>query len=151
MNTHTLANGVIELQFKDKKFKVKKLSLLDIFGVFEQQIKEEYMSNIAEMSKMVPENQRSEFVKSSIKEFPSGKKLEDAVNDRMDTTQGGISLLYTILNKCQSVSRDDIVQMATDKEASVFVQSVVSFALDQEMPDAMKEETEKKTVTTVAS
>ena len=58
MNTHTMVNGSIEMEYKTNKYRVKKLGLIEIFGLFEEEIKTEYMTRIQDMAKIMPENQR---------------------------------------------------------------------------------------------
>jgi len=145
MNLHTMSNGAIELEYKNKTYKIKKLSLLDLFGIYEQEVKQEYMK-ISEMVKLLPDSQKSEVVRSAIKEMPSGKKLEEAVSERMDTAIGGVQLLSTILNKCQQVNTEDVMEILTDKESKTFVQQVISYALNQEMPKSSEESSAEKNV-----
>lgn len=139
-----LSNAPLEFAIGAKKYKVKKLSVLDIFGTVEKKIKEEYIENITEMSKILPDKDRGEFLRSAIKEIPSGRKLEDMVNDTLNTTSGGIDILFVILNKCNNVSMDELMDMVTDSSLSNDITKVMSFAMGQGNEEPVEVDDSKK-------
>jgi hypothetical protein len=103
MSVADLSNSSIEFDIDGKTYKVKKLNILDIFVKFETDIRQDYIQSISDMAKILDSKDRAEFLKNAIKELPTGRSLEDKVDEKMNTIQGGVDLLYTILQKCQEV------------------------------------------------
>jgi len=131
MSVSDLNNSPIEFDIDGKTYKVKKLSVLDIFSQVETKIKEDYLKSVTDMSKILPDKDRPDFLRSAIKEIPSGRKLEDMVNEKINTVAGGIDILNTILNKCQQVSIDEVMSMVAKESNSTIVSSIMSYALGQ--------------------
>jgi ribosomal protein L12E/L44/L45/RPP1/RPP2 len=136
MSVSDLNNSPIEFDIDGKVYKVKKLSVLDIFSQVETKIKEDYLKSVTDMSKILPDKDRPDFLRSAIKEIPSGRKLEDMVNEKINTVAGGIDILNTILNKCQQVSIDEVMSMVAKESNSTTVSSIMSYALGQGKEEA---------------
>jgi hypothetical protein len=131
-----LNNSPIEFDIGGKSYKVKKLSVLDIFNQVETKIKEEYLKSVTDMSRILPDKDRPEFLRNAIKEMPAGRKLEDMVNEEINTVAGGIDVLTTILNKCQQVTKDEIMAMVGNESNSTTISSIMSYALGQGKEEA---------------
>jgi hypothetical protein len=135
MSVSDLSNSPIEFDIDGKVYKVKKLSVLDIFQNVEVKIKEDYLKSVTDMSKILPDKDRPDFLRNAIKEIPSGRKLEDMVNEQINTVAGGIDILVTILNKCQQVSKDEVMSIVGKENNSTTVSSIMSYALGQGKED----------------
>ena len=136
MSVADLSNSSIEFDIDGKTYKVKKLNILDIFVKFETDIRQDYIQSISDMAKILDSKDRAEFLKNAIKELPTGRSLEDKVDEKMNTIQGGVDLLYTILQKCQEVSKNDIITMVSKESNGEVINSIVSYALGQSKNEA---------------
>jgi len=119
-----------EVQVK-RAFKIAKLSVMDIFDSVEVKIKEEYLHTIADMAKMLDAKDRPEFLRSAIKDLPSGARMENMVSESMSTTKGGIDILYRILNTCQTISRGEITSLVSIESNGPAISSIMAYALGQ--------------------
>lgn len=142
MSISDLNNTAIEFTLAEKKYKIKRLNLLDIFNSVEKSIKEEYVQSVTELSKALPDKDRVEFLRSAIKEMPTSKRLEEMVNDKINTTSGGVDILTIILNKCQSVSKEEVVNIISDNKNAPDVSAIMAYALnakqEEEQDDGKK-------------
>ena len=144
MSVTDLNNSPIEFDVDGKSYKVKKLSVLDIFTQVETKIKEEYIANITSMSKVLDPKDRPEFLKNAIKEIPTGRRLEEMVNEKISTVQGGVDILFTVLNKCQQVTMDEIMGLVGKESNSPAITSIMSFSLGQVKNEEVEDTNQKK-------
>ena len=132
MSVTNLSNAPIEFTIGGKQWKIRKLSVLDLFSEFEKEVKEEYVKNINELVKALPSQDRASFLSSAIKEMPSGKRLEELAQERMNTVQGGVRMFVAVLGKCQPVSTEDAMSLAMDPENQPAIQQAMAYAVGSE-------------------
>lgn len=145
MSVSDLNNTPIEFDIDGKSYKVKKLSILDIFEQIEKKIKEKFIQDISSMAKVLPDKDRADFLRASIKEIPTGKRMEEQVGDYLNTTQGGIDILITILNKCQQISSEEVMAIISKASNTDMVSQVMSYAMGQGKEEAKDDgETKQK-------
>lgn len=132
MSVSTLANTHVEFDIGGQTFKVRKLSIMDIFVEFEREVRQDYINNINEMVKVLPATDRKGFLADAIKEMPAGKRLEDLANERIATVQGGLKLLHAVLSKCQPVTPDEAMALAADNANAEAIAEVMAYAVTGE-------------------
>jgi len=144
MSVSDLTNKPIEFDIDGKTYKVKKLSVLDIFENTEVKIKEKYEKDVSDMAKLLSDKDRGEFLRNAIREMPTGKRMEEMVNDHINTTQGGLDMLKTILNKCQEVSMEEVLSIVGKASNNDSVSSIMAYAISQGEKEATDGETKQK-------
>ena len=112
MQVSNLANHPIELPLGERTFKIKRLSLLDLYGEFENEVKEEYINDIVKIaSKMKSSSERITFQREAMKDIPKGKELEDSCQAKMDSMLGGIKMLYMALDDDNDITFEELKTM----------------------------------------
>jgi len=138
MEIANLANTPIEFTLSEKKYKIVRLSMLDVFGIFEADVKEEYISDIVAMARHIPDvKERIEFQKQAARDIPRGKTMEEQVRLKMDSVEGGIKILHIALNKCQEVPIDEVKEVLSNEKNAAAIQAVMAFLFGD---DTAKEE-----------
>jgi hypothetical protein len=152
MDISNLANTEIQMSIGDKSFKLKRLTLLDLYSSFETDIKKDYMNSIIELAQMIKnEKERITFQKEAIREVPRGKLLEEEVRNRMDSVDGGIKILHIALNKLNKVSLEEVRAMISNPHNSAQIATIMDFIIgsdvvEDKVPEDGKIVIEKKTI-----
>ena len=89
-----IANIPREVQIGGHKLEIRQLSIKEIFGFFEQKIKDVKIKEAQEMSLIMDASTRKEFLIDVWKNLPSGTELTDKVTDLMASIDGVYDILY---------------------------------------------------------
>ena len=123
-----ISNAPIELEIAGSKYKVCRLNLLEIYHTFESEIKSQYMADVISMASLIKDQKERISVQSqAIKEMPKGKDLEEAVNGKISSFEGGKRMLHIALNKLNSVSEKEIEELLTDDKNTLQVKAVMDY------------------------
>ena len=143
MEISNIANSPVEFILSNKTYKVKRLSLLDLYGTFESEVKQEYMTLIQDYCKTVKDiKERIQLQKELIQDMPSGSILQKKVSEKMSTFEGGKKILVMALSKCQQVTDDEINTILLDQDNSITISNLMDFISGNDK----KSDTEKKTI-----
>jgi hypothetical protein len=127
MQVIDVANHPVEFEIAGKTFKIKRLSLLDIYAVFEAEARKESISDITAIaSQMTDSKERIQFSKEAMKELPRGKELEDLAQSRMDSIAGGIKMLYVALSELNEISYEEVKAMVNDNRDNPSVDAQIA-------------------------
>ncbi len=129
MSISDIANSSITYKINDKEYKIKRLSLLDLYGTFEKLVKEKYLRTVAEYAQLINDkNEKLEFQRKAMQDVPKGQALEDAVQLEMATLDGAKLILKMVLNKCQNVTDEEIENILLDKNNSAVINQIIAHA-----------------------
>uniref|UniRef100_A0A6M3L0Q9 Uncharacterized protein n=1 Tax=viral metagenome TaxID=1070528 RepID=A0A6M3L0Q9_9ZZZZ len=157
MEITNISNTPVEFVLSGESFKVIRLSLLDMFASFETDIKTQYMDDVVLYAERIKDpKERMEYQKQAIRDIPRGKSMEELVDHKMNSVEGGIKLLHIALNKCQKVPITKIKELLSDNSNSSTLQNLTAYIMgddvkklgeEQKLPEgAVKlEVSEKKT------
>jgi len=151
MEISNIANNPVEFILSNKTYKVKRLSLLDLYGSFESEVKTEYMELIQNYCKTVKDiKERIQLQKELIQDMPSGSTLQTKVSEKMSTFEGGKKILVMALSKCQQITDDEINTILLDQDNSITISNLMDFISgndNKKVVNEVKLDTEKKTIT----
>jgi len=123
-----ISNAPIELEIAGKKYKVQRLNLLEIYHTFEAEIKSQYMADVITMAGLIKDPKERISVQSqAIKEMPKGKELEEQVNSRMGSFEGGKRMLHLALNKLNSISEQSIEELLTNDKNTGQIKAIMDY------------------------
>jgi len=149
MDISNIANVPIEFSIGANKYKVSRLSLLELFAEFESEAKKGYLSDINEMATTIKDKtEKLDFMVRMMRDMPSGKRLEDLAKDRMNSMSGGLQVLYTSLKKHNKITLDEVKNLSSDESVNTQVAAIVEYALgnDLRQKEEKPEETSEKKV-----
>jgi len=127
MQVIDVANHPVEFDVAGKTFKIKRLSLLDLYAVFESEARKESISDITAIaSQMTDSKERIQFSKEAMKELPKGKELEDLARSRMDSVAGGIKMLHIALSELNQISYDEVKALVNDNRDNPAVDAQIA-------------------------
>ena len=139
-----LANVPREIKIKDVTLKVRQLKIKEIFGYFEQQIRNKKIEEAQIIADMMRPEERKDFLLDVWKSLPSGSELTSKVTDVVASVDGVCDLLYL-------ASKDFVDDANIEK-----IRSLVDFEnIDELVPiinwvagmDRKEDSSEKKTKT----
>ena len=125
MDATEMANSPVEITANGKAWKVARLSIGEIYGVIGAEIKTEALATIRELASGLAPGDRASFTQLAMKEIPSGRRLEEAVADRMGTMAGVFTLLRMGLRKLQSATDDEIRALVESQEGGAIVEHLL--------------------------
>jgi len=143
-NVSELANVPREIQVGDLTLKVRQLKIKELFGYFEQKIKNKKIKEAHEMSEMLPPDEKRAFLLDAWKTLPSGAELTDQVTDTIASVEGVCDILYLASKDCVEVDLDTI-RDAVDIKSLDGLAPIINWVTGMEEKD-----TEKKTEKTKA-
>jgi hypothetical protein len=142
MDIHNLSNAPIEMDLAGKKYKISRLNLTELMCSYQKKAKEQYIENVQMMAKGIQDkNERLEFLSIQMRRLPQGEELEELASKNMETIDGAIDMMFTILNKHQEVNRESIMELFQNAENTEEINGIVSYATSQ---DAEKKIPKKK-------
>ena len=151
MDIQNIANTPVEFELSGKTYKVKRLSLLDLFGSFEADVKKEYMSNISEYASSITNAQeKQKFQTMAIKEMPRGVELQDMVSAKMNGIDGAIKILYLALSKCQQITIEAVTQIIQDPANADVIATLMDFIIGNDVKEDKVDEEKKAIVPATA-
>ena len=139
-----LANTPIEFPIGAVKYKVSRLTLIELFTEFEALAKQEYFNDILALSNAIKDKaEKTDLIVRLMRDMPSGKRLEEIVKSKMDSMDGGLRILFTALKKHNKISYDEVVNLSSNPDCSSAVSAIIEYCLGN---DVKKEESssEKK-------
>lgn len=140
-----LANIPVEFPVGANKYKVSRLSLIELFSEFENSVKTDYYKDINEMANTLKDKQeKMDFMCRMMRDMPSGKKLEEAARNKMDSMDGGIRILYSALKKHNKISYDEVVNLSSDNNIATSVAAIIEYALGNDLKPKEEKTDEKK-------
>lgn len=143
MDVLEVTNGEVEFSYLDKKYKVKRLSLKEIYEDAERVILNEYNKNMMVVQEALKGQEKINFMIAALKAKPSGTELNLMANQWNCSAEGIVPLVSKILNKCQKVSEDEAKTVALDEKYSVLSFAIVNYALSG---DIIKDEEKIKEI-----
>jgi len=153
MQVIDVANHPIEFEIAGKTFKIKRLSLLDVYAVFEAEARKESISDITAIaSQMTDSKERIQFSKEAMKELPRGKELEDLAQSRMNSVTGGIKMLHIALSELNEITYEEVKALVNDNrdnsEVDAQIAAIVNYIIgsDAVVEEKVDPKDSKKTV-----
>jgi len=139
-----LANTPIEFPVGAVKYKVSRLTLIELFSEFETLAKQEYFKDITDLANTIKDKvERTDLIVKLMRDMPSGKRLEEVVKSKMDSMDGGLRILHTALKKHNKITYEEVVNLSSNPDSSGAVSAIIEYALGNDI--RAKEDTEKKT------
>lgn len=111
MSISDLSNSPIELSLGGKAYKVKRISMAEIFGMAESKIVQEYLKNIQTIAACLSGPEKANYLTSVTKGIPKGAELSASANEYLESVSGMIDLFKIGLNKLQKVGDDELNTM----------------------------------------
>lgn len=140
MDVNNIANNPLEFVLSGKKYLVKRLNLMDLFGEFEADVKKQYMDDIISLAnRMSDSKERIEFQRQAIKDIPKGKTLEEAVRSAMDSFDGGIKLLWLSLVKSNKITLEETKQLVMDSDNQAVITNIMNFITGSDQEEKKEE------------
>jgi len=147
MDIQNIANSPIEFELSGKTYKVKRLSLMDLFASFEGDVKKEYMANISEYASTITNAvEKQKFQTMAIKQMPSGIELQDMVSAKMNGIDGAIKILFLALSKCQQVTIEAVTEIIQDPANANVITTLMDFIIGNDVKAEKAEVDEKKAI-----
>ena len=141
------SNVPIKFALSGKDYSIKRLSIMDLMGVFEADVKQSYMDDILEYAnKITDSKERIEFQRSAIKDIPKGADLEQRAQELMASINGSIKLFHIALNKCQKVSLDQAKELMLDPQNSSVMTNLLGYISGSDIEEKEKTELPKDAV-----
>jgi len=137
-NLSDMANVPLDFVINGKTYKIKRLSIRDIFLDFEKEIKEKYMQNVMEMSKLIDSKDKMEYLRKAMVDMPSGRRLDDMVQEEITSISGGTKVLIKALNTCQKVTEQEVMQMSMDANNSDTLAQIITYCLGGNIEEEKK-------------
>ena len=94
MNISEISGEKFTFELCGKTYKAKRLSIGDIYGYFEEQIKEEALADAKKVSEILPLSQRSSFLVDAWQKLPKGAALFNLANEKLATVEGACAMMY---------------------------------------------------------
>jgi len=146
MGVSTLANKPMKFTLPNgKAYEVKKLSILEIFGELEKDIKEEWLANINSIASSLPVPDRKSFLTGIIRDMPAGQNLERLAQAKMESVAGGFKILKMVLSRCQEVSQEELQDLVGDNANQNIIDQIMSYAVGVDSQTTALDATQKKT------
>ena len=128
MEVSNILNNPITFVLSGKQYRVKRLSLLDLFAEFEVDVKAQYMDDVVDMASRIKDiKERIKFQCLSLKDMPKGKELEDQSRDIMGSYKGGLKLLYMALSKCNNITQDEVNKISSDPANTDVITNLMNY------------------------
>jgi hypothetical protein len=130
------------MELNGKKYKIQRLNLLEIYHTFEAEIKSQYMQDVIAMASLIKDPKERISVQSqAIKEMPKGKELEETINTKLGSFEGGKKLLHIALNKLNSISEKEIEAIIIDPKHTASVKAIMDYICGSDVEEEeVKEE-----------
>ena len=145
MGVSTLANKPMKFTLPNgKAYEVKKLSILEIFGEIESDIKAEWLANINSIASSLPVPDRKSFLTGIIRDMPAGAVLERLAQAKMETVAGGFKMLKMVLSRCQEIENEELQDLVGDSANQDIIDQIMNYAVGAD--SQAQDPTQKKTV-----
>jgi len=108
MSVSNLANSPIELSLGGQSYKVKRISMSEIFGHAESKIVTEYLKNVQVIAGSLSGKDKLDYLATATKGIPKGGELNASANEYLESVSGMLELFKIGLNKLQKVDDDEL-------------------------------------------
>lgn len=123
-----MLNTELEVIIGDKKLKVKKLTLEEIFAEFEKEIRQKAIADAQELARELTGREKVDFLKEVWKDLPKGEALLAEVNALMGSIGGIQKLLWMSARKLQpDLTLKDVSGIVGNEKAVEDLAPVVDF------------------------
>lgn len=114
MDISELTNTPIDISFKktdgtNKNLKCARLTIKDILGFYESVIKSRYIKNVQALAEVLSGDEKISFIKSCMKDMPSGDKMLGEIQAEMQTISGIKELIMLGIKKYNPNANDEII------------------------------------------
>lgn len=142
MQVSNLANVPVDMKIGETTFKVKRLSLLNLYGEFESDVKSEYLDNISDLASRVKDiKERIQLQRELMKDMPKGRILEESAKDKMDSVDGGVKLLYLALKDSNEITVKEAKDLSSNYKNTAEINNIIDYTIGL---DASEEKEENK-------
>jgi len=124
MSIAELSNSPIQLTLAGKTYKIKRLSVSDIYGKAQAKVVEEYRNNIKDIAKDLIGADKTNYLTSATKDIPRGEILNNLANEWLNSPLGMAEILFIGLSKYQEVTQDEVAEAiikSTDEERQILM------------------------------
>ena len=111
MSISELANTPIEITLGGRSLKIQRLSIKELFTPAETKVQQDYIKSVQEISLNLTGKEKTDFLLTALKSTPKGQDLDQQALDYMSTPIGVAQVLMIGLNKCQSVTEDEVAHL----------------------------------------
>jgi len=118
MSVAELANEPIDITLAGKKFKIKRLTIKELFAIPEAKVKENYIKSAQEIAASLVGKDKQDFLLNALKNTPKGDELNTLAIEYMSSPVGVADVIYIGLNKCQPVSDIEVSELITKSTES---------------------------------
>ena len=152
LSVSELANSPREVSIGDIKLKLRQLSIKEMFGHFEQKIKNQKIVEAQEMASIMDSDTRKDFLLDVWKNLPTGSDLTDKVTDTMASVDGIYDIIYLASKDLNDVSEEiikDNIKFENLGELTPVINWIAgmeNIELSVEESEESEEGAEKKTV-----
>lgn len=117
-----LANMPIIVKMNGNDYKIQRLSIRDIWGMADNKIIQDYYRSVQEISSHLPQIEKVAYLKDATRNVPRGSELHESRSEFLQSVDGIAALMRQALNKLQTVSEDEIINIIIkDSESVEFV------------------------------
>lgn len=143
MQISDIGNVPVEFTIEGKAYKVKRLSLLNVQGLFQSKIRTKYMDDIVHVASMMKNgDERIKFQREAMKDIPKGVELDELSTEKMNTIEGGIEILHIVLSELNEISYQDINEIASKESNQAVITSIISYVTGSDVELKMQNEDE---------
>lgn len=106
------ADGPIEITLGERKLKVRRLSLEDVFSSVRARIKQEHVQNMIDISGNLTGEDKIEYLRRATQDINAGEDIEKAVAARLGNEQGVKFMFYLAMRKDQpDMTEEEVNEM----------------------------------------
>jgi hypothetical protein len=145
MNISEVAGVPVEFDFDGKKYKVARLSLLDIYGITESDIRSQYLEDIKILTNDIESiKERMEQRRLLQTQCPTGSEMEKLAMERLNSVKGNERIIWLSLSKHAKVSMEEVNTFVNKHPDQVNMVMDIILSLDLKKKEEVSE-SEKKT------
>lgn len=128
MQVSNLANNSIDMKIGERTFKVKRLSINDLYTDFENEVKSEFFDNVVDLASRIKDiDQALELQRKSIKDIPKGVELELLAGQKLASTNGIIKTVYKAIKDSNEITFEEVKQLVYNKEHSIQLKNIIDY------------------------
>jgi hypothetical protein len=149
MSINELSNSPIDFTFGGRTYKIKTLSLKEFFGDAQAKALQFELEKIKSLASILEGKDKTDYLTNAQKNIPSGDSLFVASMQYLATPLGLAELLKIALNKCQTVSDEEISEAlfrSTDEEKALlfsYLQGQIKSVVEGSVDSTNKEDKKK--------
>jgi len=149
MLINDVGNIPVEFNVDGKVYKVKRLSMKNLLGFFEAEVKSERMDNIIQYAnKIEDEIKKAKFEQEAQKNIPKEDELRELANEKIKSTEGAIKILYVILSELNDITPEEVLELMSHKENQTALNTIIRYAGETDENEVTEEDVESTEDTT---